>query len=112
MMIDLRSEDDLWRLFGGEDHLQPGKWQLSFEVLKRQLYDHDGFHKHRPDEPKVSEIKKAKTKIKLRFPLKDPNRRYLLIAGDRQACVDQAKLLSVGKAMRDPELVVQYLGSS
>jgi len=110
MIIDLNSEADIWRLFGGEDHTKPGKWQQSFETLKRQLYDHEGFHKHKPDVPGKGEVAKAKKKIKPRFPLSDPKRRYILIAGDRQVCVDQSRLLPVGKAMRDRVLMVQYLG--
>lgn len=111
MIIELNSKDDVWRLFGGEDHSKPGKWQQEFAILDRQLHNYDGFHNHKPDVPSAAEVQKAKSKIKPRFPLADPDRRYLLIAGDRQVCVDQSRLLSVGKAMREPELVVQYLGT-
>jgi len=110
MIIELNSEDDVWRLFGGEDHSKPGKWQQPFATLERQLHDYDGYHTHKPDEPGHGEIAKAKKKIKLRFPLADPDRRYLLIARGKQVCVDQSHLLPVGKAMRDHALMVQYLG--
>lgn len=112
MIIDMNSEGDIWRLFGGEDHTMPGKWQQSFETLKRQLYDHDGFHMHKPVVPRDGEVATAKKKIKLRFPFTDTSRRYryLLIARGKQVCVDQSRLLPVGKAMRDPSLIVQYLG--
>ncbi|MFY0661458.1 MAG: hypothetical protein JXR15_13275 [Shimia sp.] len=112
MIIELNSEDDLWRLFGGEDHSKPGKWQQHFATLDRQLHDYDGFHSHKPNVPSAAEVKRAKSKIKLRFPLTDSDRRYLLIAGDRQVCINQSCLLKVGKAMRDPKLMVQYLGGS
>lgn len=112
MMIELRSEDDIWRLFGGEDHNQPGKWQQSFLSVERHLLDTDGFHKHRPDVPAPSEVAKAKKKIKQRFPLKDTERLYLLTARGREVCVDQSRLLRVGKVMKDRDLSVQYLGSA
>ena len=55
MIVELNSEADIWRLFGGKDQSRPGKWQQSFEALKRQLHDHDGYHKFKPDVPGIGE---------------------------------------------------------
>ncbi|MGH1356026.1 MAG: hypothetical protein ACRBBS_13210 [Thalassovita sp.] len=37
---------------------------------------------------------------------------YLLVFGKRKVRVDQTRLLKVGRAMLDPEMVVQYLGGT
>ena len=113
MIFDLKSEDDLWRLFGGEDHTEPGNWQQSFASIERHLLDTNGFHKHRADSPSRHEVAKARKKIKQRFPLNDTARLYLLTAADREVAVDQSRLLRVGRTMQRSSgpVAVQYLGA-
>jgi hypothetical protein len=111
-MIALDSEDDLWRLFGGQNHSQPGQWRQTFEYVQNALQDTRAFHLHRPKRASGGEVAKAKRLIAQLFPLTDATRLYLLKGREREFVVDQARLLRVGKAMRDRELTVQYLGAS
>jgi hypothetical protein len=113
MIIDLDSEDDLWRLFGGEDHTKPGNWQQSFAGIERHLLDTNGFHKHRAETPSRHEVAKARKKIKQRFPLNDTARLYLLTAADQEVVVDQSRLLRIGRTMKRSSgaVAVQYLGA-
>lgn len=98
----IRNEEVLWQLFDGPDHRQPGLRSRSFEFIWRILHDWDALH---PTDS-TSAAKKAP-----QVRLTDTTRFYALIGRERRACVPQSKLVVIGKAMRDPELRVQYLGT-
>lgn len=100
MKIELNDENDLWRLFGGDDPETPGRWQRSFKSLRQYIYDTEPYHKRET----------TFGKLKQRFPLSDPNRQYLLLGEQRRVCVDQQRLLTVARAMGEHGLIVQYLG--
>ncbi len=102
----INNEEDLWRLFGGEDHIQPGRRSLSYGVVWQELHDYEAMHKGEATSAKW--FKRGKPTP--RTVLKDSTRFYVLIGRERQVCVDQSRLIKVGKAMRDKELSVQYLG--
>ena len=89
-MIELSSEGDLWKLFGGPDHLQRGLWERSFAFVSDAVHIRGGHGKNAP------------------IRLKDKSRLYLVIGHDRIVCVDQSRLLAVGKAV--PNASVQYAG--
>ena len=97
----IKNEDDLWRQFGGQDHTQPGQWRQPFKVVFQTLLDREAYNRYKPAKPSKAEGQKAKRLIK-QTPLKDTSRFYLLIGRERQVCVDQSRLIKVGKAMRDP----------
>ena len=105
----IKNEDDLWRMFGGEDHTQHGQWRQPFKVVCQALLDYQAYHQYRPAKPSKAEGRKAKKLIK-QTPLTDATRLYLLVGRERQVCIDQSRLVRVGKAMRDRELSIQYLG--
>lgn len=92
-MIDLKTEDDLWRLFGGQDHREPGIWRHSFEYVWNVL--HDQRRLERKD-------------VRPAFPLTDKTRLYLLVSRGRTVRIDQGHLFEIGKAM--PDCMVQYVG--
>ena len=56
-------------------------------------------------------LARAKKLIK-DVPLTDKTRFFLLVGRERRVCVDQSRIMEVGKAMRDPDLMVQYLGTA
>ncbi|AXI55004.1 hypothetical protein C1J05_11330 [Sulfitobacter sp. JL08] len=89
----IEKESDFYRLFGGDDPAYPGPIQRSFDYVLLSIASTG------PHGSKKKQIK-----------LKDPDRRYLLVGGERQVCVDQSRLLQVGKAMNDRDLMVQYFG--
>lgn len=105
----IKNEDDLWRIFRGEDHIQPGRERHPFHIVREALLDREEYDKYRSAVPSEAEGQKAKKLIR-QTALKDTTRFYLLVGRERQVCVDQSRLIKVGKAMRDKELTVQYLG--
>ena len=109
----IKSEDDLFRLFGGDDPKKPGSSERAFTTIELELEDRREFDRYRGD-PKKSPQQNVAASRKLikKVELTDPSRHYLLVGGKREVRVDQSRLLKVGKAMRDPELTVQYLGAS
>ena len=109
----IKSEDDLFRLFGGDDPTKPGSSERAFTTIELELEDRREFDRYLGDPEKSPEQNVAASrKLIKKVELSDPNRHYLLVGGKREVRVDQSRLLSVGKAMRDPELTVQYLGAS
>lgn len=111
----IKTEADLFRFFGGSDPSQAGTKEISFARLSEELQDRTKYHKYRAD-PTLTpseNIAVAKRLIKQRFKLTDDNvRHYLLVGRKRVVRINQSGLLKVGKAMRDRELMVQYLGSA
>ena len=112
----IKHEDDLWRMFGGKDHTLSGQLRQPFSIVFEALRDYSTLHQDRPE--RVAKAKKRKgevPKVKKAIgqtKLADTSRFYLLIGRERQVCVDQSRLIKVGKAMRDRELAVQYLGTT
>ena len=112
----IETEADLFRLFGGSDPSQAGTKDISFVRLNAELHDRTNYHKYRAD-PTLTPAKNnaaANRLIKQRFELTDcyDGRHYLLVGRKRAVRIGQSRLLKVGNAMRDPELMVQYLGSA
>ena len=109
----IKSEDDLFRLFGGDDPAKPGNSERTFTTIQLELEDRREFDRYRGDPEKLPQQNVAASrKLIKKVKLTDPNRHYLLAGGKREVRVDQSRLLKVGKAMRDPDLVVRYLGAS
>lgn len=96
-MIELRSEDDLWKLFRKtlpeDGHEHPGERAHEFRYVLDVLRD-------------------RKTK-KPAFKPKCDDRFYYLSSRSAVAHVPQSALLDVGRAMyaRDKNLTVHYLGT-
>jgi hypothetical protein len=105
----IKCEDDLWRIFGGEDHEKIGRRSLPFSVVWHELHDYEALHRE-PVSPNTSAKAPKKKSSVPQTDLEDVTRFYLLVGRERQVCVDQSRLIKVGKAMRDRELSVQYLG--
>lgn len=109
----IKSEDDLFRLFGGDDPAQPGSSERTFITIQLELEDRREFDRYRGDPAKSPQQNVAASRELIKkVELTDPNRHYLLVGGKREVCVDQSRLLKVGRAMRDPELMVRYLGET
>lgn len=104
-----KSEDDLWRVFRGEDQNGPGKVCYPFHSFCHMLMDYESFRQYLTTDQSKNKSRREKEPIK-KLALTDTTRFYLLVGRERQACVDQSRLIKVGKAMRDRELSVQYLG--
>lgn len=90
----IKNEDDLWRIFRGEDHIQSGRERHPFHIVKQALLDRDAYNQYRPVKPSKAEGQKAKKLIK-QTPLTDTTRFYVLIGRERQVCVDQSRLIRV-----------------
>ncbi|MCT4554789.1 MAG: hypothetical protein N4A53_08900 [Pelagimonas sp.] len=107
----IKSQDDLFRLFGGDDPTKPGSSERTFTAIQLELEDRREFDRYRGD-PKKSPQQNVAASRKLikKVELTDSHRHYLLVGGKREVRVDRSRLLKVGKAMRDPDLMVQYLG--
>ncbi len=101
----IKSEDDLFKLFGGSDPSKAGTSERAFSTIKLELEDRKHFDRYRGDTEKSPQqnVAAARKLIK-RVKLTDPNRHYLLLGGKREVRVDQVRLLAVGKAMRDANL--------
>lgn len=109
----IASEQELFRLFGGDDPSQPGTQERTFKTIEIELQDRTGFDRYRGDPSKTPQQNTtAARKLIKAVELTDPHRHYLLAGGKREVRVDQSRLLKVGRAMRDPEMVVQYLGGT
>lgn len=108
----IKSEDDLFRLFGGNDPSKAGTRDRAFSTIELELEDRKDFDRY-PGDPEKSPQQNVAASRKLikRVKLTDSSRHYLLVGGKREVRVDQSRLLIVGKAMRDPALSVQYLGA-
>ncbi|WP_157994888.1 hypothetical protein [Paracoccus tegillarcae] len=109
----IKSEDELFRLFGGDDPTKPGSSERTFTTIQLELEDRKAFDRYRGDPEKSPQqnIVAARKLIK-KVNLTDPSRHYLLVGGKREVRVDQSRLLTVGRAMSEPALSVRYLGSA
>ena len=109
----IKSEDDLFRLFGGDDPAKLGSSERTFTTIQLELEDRREFDRYRGDPQRSPQQNVAASrKLIKKVELTDSNRHYLLVGGKREVRVDQSRLLKVGRAMRDPETVVRYLGGT
>lgn len=95
----IKTENDLWQAFGGNDPNKPGASEIVFAKLFEQCCMLD-----------IS-TKGKKGPLRLRFKTTDRTRYYRLRCNDVIAVVDQARLFTMGRKISAPDLIVEYLGT-